>query len=100
MRWRQPAGWLPKHISLMCGCYISFGAAFLVVNFGLASPLAWVLPTIVGSPLIALTVVRAQSGRLIRKSTVGGQAAASRRSEAEPGWVVRCYAAGSRTTLK
>ncbi|MGC9665928.1 hypothetical protein ACNTMW_05155 [Planosporangium sp. 12N6] len=59
MRRRRPAGWLPMHISLMCGSYISFVTAFLVVNLGLDSPVAWVLPTVVGSPLIALAVVRA-----------------------------------------
>ena len=41
----------------MCGSYISLVTALLVVNWG--SPLAWILPTVVGSPLIAVTSRRA-----------------------------------------
>jgi hypothetical protein len=39
---RRP-GWLPPHISYMCGSYIW---------------VAWVLPTVVGSPLIARVAAR------------------------------------------
>lgn len=56
VRLRQPTGWLPWHIGLMCGSYVSFVTAALVVNW--ASPLAWVLPTVIGSPLIAVTARR------------------------------------------
>jgi uncharacterized membrane protein len=45
-------GWLPVHISLMCGSYVSFVTAFLVVNFP-GSAIPWIVPTIVGTPLIA-----------------------------------------------
>jgi hypothetical protein len=56
VRRRHPAGWLGWHIRLMCGSYLSFVTAALVVNW--ASPLAWVLPTTVGTPLIIRTVQR------------------------------------------
>lgn len=60
VRRRHAPGWLPMHIRLMCGSYVSFLTAALVVNW--SSPLAWVLPTVVGSPLIAMTVSRASGG--------------------------------------
>jgi hypothetical protein len=49
-------------VGLMCGFYISFVTAFLVVNLGLGSPVAWVLPTLLGTPLIACTSVRVARG--------------------------------------
>lgn len=50
---------LSVHIGAMCGSYISFVTAFLVVNSdGLVW---WLLPTVVGSPLIAWTSRRAAS---------------------------------------
>ncbi|SEG89641.1 hypothetical protein SAMN05216223_120151 [Actinacidiphila yanglinensis] len=52
-------GWVVWHINLMCSSYISFVTAFLVVNLGLGSPVAWILPTAVGTPLIARATVRA-----------------------------------------
>ena len=58
VRRRRFNGWLPWHIGLMCGSYISFATAFLVVNLGLGSPLAWIAPTVVGTPLIARATVR------------------------------------------
>lgn len=55
---RRPAK-LTTHIAAMCGSYISFVTAFLVVNIdGLVW---WFLPTIVGSPLIAWSSRRASS---------------------------------------
>jgi len=59
LRRRRPPGWLPLHISLMCGSYVSLTTALLVVNLGLGSVLAWVLPTVVGPPLIARRAARA-----------------------------------------
>jgi hypothetical protein len=53
MRRRRPRYWLPWHISLMCGSCISLLTALLVVNLGLGDPIAWILPTVAGSPLIA-----------------------------------------------
>lgn len=57
-RLRRP-GWLPWHISLMCGSYVSLVTALLVVNLGLGDAFAWVLPTIAGTPLIARAAYRA-----------------------------------------
>jgi hypothetical protein len=63
MRRRRPKGWLPLHVSFMCGSYISFITAFLAVTVGgnvpWTVPLAWSLPTLIGSPLIARTAARA-----------------------------------------
>ncbi len=56
-RRRRRPGWLVWHVSLMCGSYVSFVTAFLVVNW--SSPLAWLLPTVIGSPLIAVAARRA-----------------------------------------
>lgn len=54
---RRRPGWLPLHLSFMAGSYVSFLTAALMVNW--SSPLAWVLPTLVGSPLIAWAARRA-----------------------------------------
>ena len=53
---RRPRGWLPAHIRLMSASYLSFVTAFLLTQW--SSPLAWVLPTVVGTPLMALAVHR------------------------------------------
>jgi uncharacterized membrane protein len=47
--------WLLRHISAMLGGYIATFTAFLVVNITLESApwLPWLLPTIIGTPLIA-----------------------------------------------
>lgn len=45
------------HVSLMCGSYVSLVTALLVVNLG--GPVAWILPTAAGSPVIAWTARRA-----------------------------------------
>jgi hypothetical protein len=57
VRRRHRPGWLPWHVSLMCGSYVSFLTGFLVVNW--SRPLAWALPSVIGSPLIALASRRA-----------------------------------------
>jgi hypothetical protein len=57
VRRRARPGWRPLHLRLMCGSYVSLVTAFLVVN--VSSPLVWVLPTIVATPLISLAAKRA-----------------------------------------
>lgn len=57
VRRRRRPGWLPVHLQLMCGSYVSFLTAALVVNW--SSPLAWLLPTVVASPAIAVAASRA-----------------------------------------
>lgn len=55
---RRFAGWLGWHVGLMCGSYVSLVTALLVVNWD--SPFAWIVPTVVGTPLIALSAARAK----------------------------------------
>lgn len=57
VRRRHAPGWVPLHVRYMCSSYLSFLTAALVVNWG--SPLAWVLPTLIGTPLINRAVRRA-----------------------------------------
>lgn len=47
--------WIIRHIGMMLGGYIATFTAFLVVNVSMASLpwLPWLLPTIIGTPLIA-----------------------------------------------
>ena len=54
---RRPPNWLPVHVSLMGGSYVSFVTAALVVNW--TSVFAWIVPTIIGTPLIARAAARA-----------------------------------------
>lgn len=57
------------HVTAMCSSYVSFVTAFLVVNFdGL---LWWVLPTVVGSPLIAWSSRRAVIGYGVSHAAAG-----------------------------
>jgi uncharacterized membrane protein len=56
---RRPQGWRPWHIRLLAGSYVSVVTAFLVVQW--PHPVAWVLPTLVGSPLIAWASARAKA---------------------------------------
>jgi uncharacterized membrane protein len=52
------SGWLPVHVIGQGGSYIAMATALLVVNLGRSSFWAWVLPTLVGTPLIAWAVRR------------------------------------------
>jgi hypothetical protein len=78
VRRRRPPGWLPWHISLMCGSYISLVTALFVVNLGTHAAIAWVLPAAIGSPLIARAAYRAATG-LYRPQARRGRSAAGRR---------------------
>lgn len=55
LRWH---GWLRIHIVGQGGSYIAMTTALLVVNFGRPSLWAWVLPTLVGTPLIVCAICR------------------------------------------
>jgi hypothetical protein len=66
-RWR---GWLVAHIAGQGGSYIAMTTALLVVNWqsltgtrGIHSPLAWILPTLVGTPLITWLNYQVRLGR-------------------------------------
>jgi hypothetical protein len=70
---RRPAGWLVWHVNLLAGSYVSFVTAFLVVNID--SIAAWIVPTLVASPLIARASARAAQspanrGRVGRRPSV------------------------------
>ena len=45
------------------GSYIAMTTAVLVVNFGTASVLAWIAPTLIGSPLIAYVNTQIAKGK-------------------------------------
>jgi hypothetical protein len=67
-RWK---GWLGAHVTGQGGSYIAMTTALLVVNWqaltgtrGIESPWAWVLPTAVGTPLIAWVNYRIARGRI------------------------------------
>jgi hypothetical protein len=48
-RWN---GWLRAHVAGQGGSYIAMVTALLVVNIGVTSPLPWVVPTLIGTPII------------------------------------------------
>lgn len=68
-RRRQFSGWLAWHVRLMCGSYVSLVTALLVVSWD--SPLAWLLPTAIGSPLIAWATARATTATTGTRGTTG-----------------------------
>jgi hypothetical protein len=49
---RRWAGWLRAHVAGQGGSYIAMVTALLVVNTGGAYPLAWIVPTLIGTPII------------------------------------------------
>lgn len=66
-RWK---GWLRAHLAGQGGSYIAMCTALLIVNWGaltgtrgVASPWAWALPTVVGSPIIAWVTREVALGR-------------------------------------
>jgi hypothetical protein len=60
---RRWPGWLTSHVSGQGGSYIAMTTAVLVVNLGTASPLAWIAPTVIGSPIIAYVNFQIAKGR-------------------------------------
>lgn len=64
---RRWPGWLSIHIAGQGGSYIALVTAVLVVNWrivfgapGIASPAAWILPTVIGSPIIGFVIAKRQ----------------------------------------
>ena len=49
-----------QHLSGMGGAAIAFVTAVIVVNAGRVNVIAWLAPTIVGSPLIGIAIARVQ----------------------------------------
>jgi hypothetical protein len=60
---RRRHGWLRWHIRGMGGSYIALTTALLVVNLGVTMPVAWFLPTLIGSPLLAWLISEVDRGR-------------------------------------
>jgi hypothetical protein len=54
---RRPRGWTAPHLSLMSSSAISFVTAF-ALQMTHFNPLAWILPTVIGTPLIARRTAR------------------------------------------
>jgi uncharacterized membrane protein len=60
---RRRTGWLRRHVRGMGGSYIALATALLVVNVGQRLPIAWFLPTVIGSPVIAWVLREVDRGR-------------------------------------
>ncbi len=70
---RRWPGWIHAHVSGQGGSYIAMVTALLVVNWGtftgtsgMQSPWAWILPTLIGSPIISWVNYQIRRGRLPR----------------------------------
>jgi hypothetical protein len=59
-RWRD---WIEHHVIGQGGSYIAAVTALLVVNLGRESIAPWIVPTLVGSPLIAWVTLEVAAGR-------------------------------------
>ncbi|HEX8743438.1 MAG TPA: DUF2306 domain-containing protein [Thermoleophilaceae bacterium] len=64
---RRRPRWLKRHIGGMCGSYIALVTALLVVNAGRSLLIVWLLPTIVGSPIIVWLINEVDKGRRPRR---------------------------------
>jgi uncharacterized membrane protein YeaQ/YmgE (transglycosylase-associated protein family) len=56
VRRRRRPGWLPQHVQLVLGSYVSFVTAFAVQTFG--GLWAWVVPSAVGGTAVAVVTAR------------------------------------------
>ena len=61
VRRRRRRGWLVLHVQCALGSYVSFVTAFAVNTVG--GPLSWLLPTVLGSVVVASTTARVARGR-------------------------------------
>jgi hypothetical protein len=59
-RW---TGWLRAHVAGQGGSYIAMVTALLVVNTGGASPLPWLAPTVIGTPIITWVSNQVAAGK-------------------------------------
>jgi hypothetical protein len=64
-RWRE---WVQWHVAGQGGSYIAMVTALLVVNLGRGSVVPWLLPTLVGSPIIAWVTFEVAAGRRPRRT--------------------------------
>jgi hypothetical protein len=77
---RRRAGWLRRHIVGQGGSYIAMVSAVLTVNWealtgtkGTSSVLPFILPTIVGTPIIAYVIGQVLQGKRPKALVVGAQ---------------------------
>lgn len=49
---RYKNGWLMAHVGKMLGAFIASVTAFIVAGVGIGSTLAWIMPTLLGTPYI------------------------------------------------
>lgn len=69
---RHPLGWAGWSVRLTCGSYVAVVTALLVVSW--PSLLSWVLPTLVGAPLVEIAAARAaRAARTARRGTARTQ---------------------------
>ena len=73
VRWR---GWLRFHVAGQGGSYIAMVTALLVVNTGVGSPLPWLVPTLIGAPIISWVNAQVAAGK--RPKRRSGRVASSR----------------------
>jgi hypothetical protein len=78
VRWQ---GWIPFHIICQCSAYISMTTAFLVVNrsilpkfVGIPSYWSWIIPTVIGTPLIVLATARYSPKKSTKPKTLDADA--------------------------
>ena len=79
VRRRRRPGWLPMHVQLALGSYVSFVTAFVVQTAG---GLWWVLPVVVGST--AVSVVPARVTTSTGRSSCPSEAARGWQTAVEP----------------
>ena len=64
-RWRE---WLQWHVAGQGGSYIAMTTALLVVNLGRESIVPWLVPTLVGSPILVWLTHEVAAGRRPRRA--------------------------------
>ena len=62
-RRRARPGWLPRHVQLLLGSYVSFVTAFTVQTVG--GPLSWLIPVVVGSTVVSVVTARTAAPRAV-----------------------------------
>jgi hypothetical protein len=76
---RRWDGWLRAHVAGQGGSYIAMVTALLVVNTGGGSPLPWIVPTLIGTPIITWVSNQIAAGKRPKgRLTTSGQRGASR----------------------
>ena len=62
-RRRARPGWLPRHVQLLLGSYVSFVTAFTVQTVG--GLLSWLVPVVVGSTVVSVVTARTTAPRAV-----------------------------------